>query len=1006
MAAEHLTIVFRERGARAVAAKVDTIADSARVATRNLRLMQNTLFVLGGAGVLSSLGRTADTLVNMQNRLRLVTRDAQDLANVQRQLFQISNETRTSFEATATMYSRAALSIRELGIGTQEAMQFTRSLNQAVILSGVSAQEARAGIIQLSQGLASNRLSGDEMRSVLEQLPYVADVIARSMGVTRGELREFGREGRVTADVIIRAFEEMRDEIDTQFGGTVSTLSQSIAVFSNKWMEMIGRVNDTFGITTNLAALITVVGDNLQLLVTVIASVGAAWLALKLGTMVASFARWTVSIYENNMALQRGQAILINSKQAEVLRARSVLESTQAEVAAMRATLQKTQARLNEVRVMRQQKLAEVEFRVNILKSIQARQAATGATINNTNAIRQHQLAVNNLNITLAAEQRLSATIAAQRTALTASTNALAAAEVRLAGATQATTGVMAGLAAQFPAVAGAVTALGAAFNRFLALLGPIGLIASLVGLATAAFMTMRNNGTSALRLANDDLNDSFQRTTELMQGLEGMTLDQTRAARDHALATREQLNAEIDLERHRLRTNVQQLGQGYGGAMSRDLADNRILRENRGIMQEISRLEQAREENEAAIVTLTAREGTLINRNRIMQSDIVEDAIRRLQLQREAMVLNERERNFLMEVARLEMRIGRDLTDNEEERLRLAMEAMDIRKAELDVYDSINGRVEEYVRQQEALNALVAAREITQNQAENFQRNNSLVRDATGLMEDLGLQSPLAQELNTIRDHHVERLALIDEMLKAERITRDDHRNLILAAEEEYMRQQRQAEMAQHQLRITAAEETFGGLAEVAKTFAGEQSGIYRTLFAIEKAFAIARAIINTQMAVSNALASAPPPANYIQAAAAGAQGAATVANIMAQTAQGFKDGVVGLGGMGSGRSDSIPAFLSRGESVVTAAATRANAGTIAAMNAGARFDSRPQRNTKVTFEAGAFVIQGGDGVSAEEIAEQVANKLDSEFSGRFDEKLEESMRVNGPLENVARPY
>ncbi len=47
-----------------------------------------------------------------------------------------------------------------------------------------------------------------------------------------------------------------------------------------------------------------------------------------------------------------------------------------------------------------------------------------------------------------------------------------------------------------------------------------------------------------------------------------------------------------------------------------------------------------------------------------------------------------------------------------------------------------------------------------------------------------------------------------------------------------------------------------------------------------------------------------------------------------------GFKDGVVGLEGPGDERSDSIPAWLSKGESVITAAGTRANREELEWMN------------------------------------------------------------------------
>src|SRR5690606_13151453 len=112
--------------------------------------------------------RLNDTYTNMVNRLRLVTDGTANLNRVTAELFDVANETRTTFEATATLYARVALSTKQLGYSQRDLIDFVKGVNQAVTLSGVTAQEAQAAMIQFSQGLAKGRLDGDELRSVLE----------------------------------------------------------------------------------------------------------------------------------------------------------------------------------------------------------------------------------------------------------------------------------------------------------------------------------------------------------------------------------------------------------------------------------------------------------------------------------------------------------------------------------------------------------------------------------------------------------------------------------------------------------------------------------------------------------------------------------------------------------------------------------------------------------------------------------------------------------------------
>ncbi len=95
-------------------------------------------------------------------------------------------------------------------------------------------------------------------------------------------------------------------------------------------------------------------------------------------------------------------------------------------------------------------------------------------------------------------------------------------------------------------------------------------------------------------------------------------------------------------------------------------------------------------------------------------------------------------------------------------------------------------------------------------------------------------------------------------------------------------------------------------------------------------------QAIINGLLAFTSALFSSPPPMNYVNAAIALASAGVQAGIIMSKTPPKFAKGVVALDGPGTETSDSIPAYLSKGESVITASATRRYQPLLEAMNAG----------------------------------------------------------------------
>lgn len=283
MATERIDIVVSERGTRRVRRNIDDLGNSATGAQGAVQLLRRALGALATGAAVAQLVRLVDTFTNLQNRLRNVTTSTAQLNAVTDRLFGIANRTRSSFESTTEVFARSALALKDLGISAEETLQFTESLNQAVILSGASAEEANAALIQLSQGLASGTLRGDELRSVLEQLPSVADVIARGLGVTRGQLRELGEQGKITAQDILSSFRQAREELAERFARTVPTIGQAFTVLRNNIIQFIGGVDQASGASTALAQLILLLADNVEVLGR---SFAAA--ALTIGTIFAA----------------------------------------------------------------------------------------------------------------------------------------------------------------------------------------------------------------------------------------------------------------------------------------------------------------------------------------------------------------------------------------------------------------------------------------------------------------------------------------------------------------------------------------------------------------------------------------------------------------------------------------------------------------------------------------------------------------------------------------------
>ena len=290
MTTERIDIVVREDGSRVVRRNIRDIGTAADDAGRSLNVMKGILVGLVTGGAIAGLIRMADTYTNIQNKLRLVTSGTENLARVTKELQGIANSTRSDFEATSELYARLANSSKELGVGQKQLLSFTKTLNQAIVLSGASASEAAGGIRQLAQGMASGTLRGDELNSVMENFPKVADIIAQGLGVTRGELRKLGAEGKITAKDIIEAFQSAEKAVNDDFGKTVPTVSQSLTVFRNNFMSWVGEADQALGITAGLSKMMLTLANNMDVLIPILGGVAVAIAAAFAPGLIAAFA--------------------------------------------------------------------------------------------------------------------------------------------------------------------------------------------------------------------------------------------------------------------------------------------------------------------------------------------------------------------------------------------------------------------------------------------------------------------------------------------------------------------------------------------------------------------------------------------------------------------------------------------------------------------------------------------------------------------------------------------
>ncbi|MDU7480401.1 MAG: tape measure protein [Hafnia alvei] len=282
----------------------------------------------------SAVAQYADAWTSLNNKLANSVRAGESLVGVTERVFNITQATRSSLDATASLYARLERATREYGTSAGDLAKLTTIINQGFVVSGATAQEAENAIIQLSQGLASGALRGEEFNSVNEQGNRLIVALADSLGVTTGEMRSLAAQGKLTTDVVVNGLLSQGNKIGSEFAQTTTTISQALQVAGNNITKFFGESSSVKTGVSIFNDVVITLSQNIDVL--------SGALTIAAGVMGS---RYVGALYLATKAKVTDAAATVNQQVQEYKAAKAVMASAQAEIANAQAIKASEQAK-------------------------------------------------------------------------------------------------------------------------------------------------------------------------------------------------------------------------------------------------------------------------------------------------------------------------------------------------------------------------------------------------------------------------------------------------------------------------------------------------------------------------------------------------------------------------------------------------------------------------------------------------------------------------------------
>lgn len=288
---------------------VNGFSSAIRDARNQLMRLVSVFGVLIGIKAFASI---TDEAKSLESKLKLVTSSQEELNQVTAALREIAKNNLQGLAPTVELYSKLSSGTKNLeGANTALNTRLTDIVSKLVTISGSTGPAAEGAIIQFGQALSGNfSAAGQELNSIIEQTPALADAIAKSYGVTRGELKKLGADGKITAEGVVNGLIRQGVEVDALFGKVNKTIGGTATTTGEALKLLIVDIDKTIGLSGAMISTLVAIRDNLNEIWLVLKLIGATLAVVFAPVIAATLARWVTQLIAATLAA-RGLSVAI-----------------------------------------------------------------------------------------------------------------------------------------------------------------------------------------------------------------------------------------------------------------------------------------------------------------------------------------------------------------------------------------------------------------------------------------------------------------------------------------------------------------------------------------------------------------------------------------------------------------------------------------------------------------------------------------------------------------------
>lgn len=219
---------------------------------------------LAGAFSVSVLSQYADAWSDMQSRVGAAVKNMEAAPALMQRMVDLANASYSPLEQTVEVYTRNVGVLRDLGVSAAGAADFTESLNHMLVITATRGERAASVQNALSKAMATGKLAGDGLETVLANGGRVAEALANELGTTVSGLRGMASQGKITGDAIKNALLNSLDQVREEAAEMPATIGDAFTRIQTNTTALVGTLDQAWGVSGRVAEQMLAMADGIR----------------------------------------------------------------------------------------------------------------------------------------------------------------------------------------------------------------------------------------------------------------------------------------------------------------------------------------------------------------------------------------------------------------------------------------------------------------------------------------------------------------------------------------------------------------------------------------------------------------------------------------------------------------------------------------------------------------------------------------------------------------------